>query len=178
MYVYRVTKDMGKSKNKINAYWLFALDCASYLENLANIHLKVITINYIASNIWPNLSSHIKLQYKYKALQMRANGLRPRPVGLLTLDKCIELVETNGIFDVLHETNGMDTDCFHELTALSTRVQIDRTNVNGGCFVWNVGYVIGSLIHATNCHLYSKKTLPGQLIRDENDCDVGGRFVR
>ena len=135
MYVYRVTKDMGKSKNKINAYWLFALDCASYLENLANIHLKVITINYIASNIWPNLSSHIKLQYKYKALQMRANGLRPRPVGLLTLDKCIELVETNGIFDVLHETNGMDTDCFHELTTLSTRVQIDRTNVNGGCFV-------------------------------------------
>ena len=53
-------------KRKLTGYWLFALECKYYLlQNLPVV--DIITLNYVASNIWPYFPEGMKLLYKDKS---------------------------------------------------------------------------------------------------------------
>lgn len=92
---------MGK-KNKPQGYWLFALDVTNHVESLIHEPLATITINYIASNIWPNMTNELKSLYKHEARIMRTNGENSRPPGIISLDKCLSLMDENRLFDIVH----------------------------------------------------------------------------
>ena len=87
------------TKPKATGYWLFALDCKAYTEDILSEPIDILTTNYIASNMWPDLSVRMKSTYKMQAKNL--NGLGIKAKAPQTIDKA-EFMHLSEKFKVAH----------------------------------------------------------------------------
>lgn len=99
IYTYQYKEPFMMIVNRAKSgYQLFEYDCKKHIEYMTQRHLMSITIEYIASHIWPYLSNNLHVNYQNESIVQNSKF----PPNLISLKEFIFFIEKTRVFDVIH----------------------------------------------------------------------------
>ena len=84
-------------------YCLFVLECKNHIETISGRTIDTSTLEYIASNIWKQLTDNIQNKYKDIEQVMFYEGRSPSAPGVVTQIRFVDMCEEYDVFHILKD---------------------------------------------------------------------------